>query len=195
MTKVLLISGGIDSFCISQMREFDIFLYINTYQPYSTHEIKTIRRWKKQGLLKGELKIAMDRLSFGNTPQYENGYLPHRNAHLCLIASEYGDEIYIGSTKDDKFRDNVPEFHKRMSEMLTYLCEKPVKVIAPAAFISKITLVETYLNQGGSLKLIEDCFSCYFPGKDVCGECPDCQHKTELLKELEGRRSRVIEVD
>lgn len=183
MTKVLLYSGGMDSWLIDKLWKPDVRLYINIHGSYSDEEIKRLPK---------DVKVID--LPIGIYEQ-ENKYVPLRNLYFLMIASNYGDELCYGAVAGDwRQRDKTPEFVKMAEDMLNYLLGPQSKVDTPRhihietkfLYMHKNEILAEYIKQGGSLKaLYEDSFSCFTPidGKP-CLSCKPCFRKYICMASL-----------
>ena len=178
MKKVLLYSGGMDSWLIKQLWEPDICLYIDIHGSYSNDEIRRLPEDVKivDFPLLGEFELS-------------NKFIPLRNLYFLMIASNYGDEICLGATSGDwGNKDKTPDFLDMSENILNYLwsdkkvCKK-IKVNKDFINRSKTNLLMEYLSKGNDIKTVkESTFSCYTP-KDgnECMECYPCFRKFAIL--------------
>lgn len=171
MTKVLLYSGGMDSWLIRKLWKPDRLVYVDIHGAYS--EVEKARLPKKT--------IIVDMPFLGNV-EMEGGFVPLRNLYFLMVASHYGDEICLGATSGDGGVDKSPEFLVKSSEMLDWLWsdkkthrKSPVHVVTDYVKKSKGQLIQEYLDLGGSVQEIkENTFSCYTPSDDSHDECMSC---------------------
>ena len=105
--KVLLYSGGMDSWLISQLWNPDIKLYIDTGTAYAEEEKRRLPS-----------DVIVEHLDLH---RFERGdkIIPLRNLYFVMLASNYGDEIMLGATYGDRVLDKSPGFAKKASDMLT----------------------------------------------------------------------------
>lgn len=172
MNRVKLVSGGVDSYIMSQ--EFEgKNVYIDFGQLYRDDEIRALK----------ELGVDFEIIKINsNFTAYSNIYINDRN--LCLasiIAMIYSpDEIMIAGLGDDNCKDKSPEAFEKMSRILTEFAEKEIKVVSP--YFNK-TKGEIIQNCNCKDKLPKT-FSCYFPKPDgsACGDCPACLRKAIALE-------------
>jgi 7-cyano-7-deazaguanine synthase in queuosine biosynthesis len=179
MSRVLLYSGGLDSWLINHLWNPDVKLYIDLGTKASKTEIEHLPSdviIEKFDLIKHE---AVDR----------DFYLPMRNLFLVTLASYYGEEICLGAEANDIHLDNNGEFAVRASSLLSYLASeegRTIKVVTPFSKLTKTDMLQAYVKQGGSLdKAFKESFSCYSPfhGKE-CKVCSSCTRKLEAFKQL-----------
>lgn len=178
MKKVLLYSGGLDSWLISQLWKPDVRLYVNINGDYSREEMRR---------LPNDVQV----LNFPLLGSYEmdNKFIPMRNLYFLMLASNYGDEICLGATAGDwGNKDKTPEFLNGAERMINYLLsdkkvKRKISVCRDFINIPKSALMEEYLLKGGNIETIkEETFSCYTPvNGEACLECYPCFRKFALL--------------
>ena len=179
MKKVLLYSGGMDSWIIDKLWKPDIKLFIDVGTKSSKEERK---RLPKDVIVK---EIDLEEF------EQKGGYylLPLRNLILVTIASYYGDEICLGSVGGSVHYDNNEKFRKDTEDLLNYLYSenntKKIKIVLPYMNTSKADLVRLYKEQGGDLEeAFKSSFSCYEPiNGEECGQCESCKKKILAFKE------------
>lgn len=178
MKKVLLYSGGMDSWIIDKLYKPDIKLFIDVKTPSSIEERK---RLPKDVIVK-EFDLSEYEIKEGSH------LLPLRNLILAELGSYYGDEICIGAVGGSIHYDNNEKFRKDTEDLLNYLYSenniKKIKIVLPYMNTTKEELIKMYKEQGGDLKeAFEKSFSCYEPidGKE-CGKCISCIQKIEAFK-------------
>ena len=177
MTKVLLYSGGMDSWLIDKLWEPDIRLYINIHGAYSDQEV-------------ARLPEGVTIADFPLLGQFEQPdmFVPLRNLYFLMIASHYGDSLCLGATKGDGSKDKSLGFLASMEEALGYYWDdkkvnKTIAVEKRFARLSKGDLVREYIKRGGDIERVRaETFSCYTPidGRE-CGACYPCFRKYAAL--------------
>lgn len=179
MKKVLLYSGGMDSWLINKLWKPDYKFYINMHTEYSEEEINR---------LPNDVKV----IDFPLLNKYvlPNSIIPLRNLYLYLIASNetgFEDvEICIGALNGDRINDKSQEFADKLDDLLKFLYQpqqsqpgRKIKISMPFKNNSKRELCEKYVAQGGKLRdIYEQSFTCYHPieGKE-CLSCKACFRK------------------
>lgn len=177
MTKVLLYSGGTDSWLIDKLWKPDIKLYINIHGRYSEEEMK---------LLPKDVRI-IDMPFLGTTETGPKAFVPLRNLYFLMIASTFGDELCIGAVISDIGNpDKTPSFLKNSQKIINQCIGKATgkspydyKICMDYIKKSKFELLEEYLKNGGSLDyFVNNTFSCHNPvdGKE-CWNCKCCYKK------------------
>ena len=177
MKKVLLYSGGMDSWIIDKLWKPDVKLFFRIYTKNNDIEFENID-------MEDVTIVDMDISQF---EQKENNYfMPLRNLQFVVHACHYGDIICLGSVGGSVHRDNNETFGILTETLINYLLsedktrEGKVQVYLPYMNTSKTDLLKMYLDSGGD---IEECytksFSCYSPtdAGNECGMCSSCASK------------------
>ena len=107
--KVLLYSGGMDSWLIDKLWKPDIRLYVDMNTRYSKEEMKRLPD-----------DTIIERLDLSKWER-EDKIIPLRNMYLIGIATNYGDEICLGATAGDRVLDKSPVFAELYEDLLGYL--------------------------------------------------------------------------
>jgi len=177
MCKVLLYSGGTDSWLIDQIWKADKKIYINIHGFYSQDEINKLPK---------DVEI-IDFPFLGLIENRETNFVPLRNLYFLMIASNYGDEICYGATLSDRgSKDKRIEFIEKAEEIINYglngnsfAPDKKVTIVKDFVKLHKFELIQKYLDNGGTIeKFVEESFSCYHSknGKE-CMDCKQCYKK------------------
>ena len=173
-TKVLLYSGGMDSYILSHLEKPDICLYIDVRGIYSKKE--------RENLIKpAHGKLIIDTLDIG---KFERGdVLPMRNAYFILNAAQYGEEIILGSVDGDRAYDNHSWCATLMEMVTNYihqdkrLKDSRIKVRLPCKDKTKIQLLQDFISSGGDPMFLYESVSCYDSELLHCGKCKACIRK------------------
>ena len=174
--KVLLYSGGMDSWLINKLWKPDVLLYVNLHGRYNKQEIAHL----PEGTIIEDFDLSKW--------EREDKILPLRNLYLCMLASNYGDVICLGSTNGDRVLDKSLSFADKSSDILTFLYSpqwwipegRQVEVVLPYKNKTKTEILQEYLNNGGDLETAwKESFSCYEPDEagNVCYKCKPCFRK------------------
>ncbi len=182
--RVLLFSGGIDSFIAYRYLGRPKTVYFNLRTPYSDYEIRVIKELIPDTIIDNSLNLASRQI-----PSDTAAHIPMRNLYLAMLACKYGDEIIICGLKDDKVNDKTPEAFKEMSTLLTSLNDRPIKVTSPFWNMTKAEIVKWYIDTyPGNWDKLHQTISCYTPDKDngtsikrYCGKCQCCFRKWNAL--------------
>jgi len=176
MKKVLLYSGGMDSWLIDKIWKPDIKLYIDINGRYSKQEISKLPN-----------DVIIEKLDLSKFER-DDKIIPLRNLYLIMIASYYGEEICLGATAGDRVLDKSFLFATMTEHLLNYLYTpqwwlpdgKKLKINLDYKNYTKSELLHMYMDQGGSLEEVYDSsFSCYEPTEDghECWNCKPCFRK------------------
>ena len=183
MKKVLLYSGGMDSWLIDKLWKPDIRLYVDMHTKYSDKEIEQIK------LLKDDVKI----IDF-NLGQWErdDAIIPLRNLYLVMLACNITDsediELCVGATYGDRSLDQSKEFSLLAENILNYLYSpqhwipngKHIHIVTDYKNYTKAQLLDMYIKQGGDINKAFECsLSCYHPNDNLeeCWNCKPCFRK------------------
>lgn len=177
MRKVLLYSGGMDSWLIDKLWKPDVKLFFNIGTHNSDRELERVRK-------RSDVEIID--LPLGQFEQVDNNYfLPLRNLHFVTYAAHYGDVICLGATGSSTHRDKNEVFTTLSENAINYLLSEvpsmaTVEIVTPFKGKTKTEMLAQYLMEGGD---IEECynatFSCYNPTPEgkPCMECSSCLSK------------------
>ena len=179
MKKVLLYSGGMDSWLIDKIWKPDVKLYIDINGAYSKEEIRRLPE-----------DVAVFKLPIGIFEQEYTKYVPLRNLYFLMVASNYGDEICLGATAGDYgAKDKRPEFLQQAEDILNYCLSeqsvsagKEIHIERRFVHMSKYEIMQEYLNNGGTIEeAIDQTFSCFYPNNEKeCLWCKPCFRKFML---------------
>lgn len=172
--KVLLYSGGMDSWLIRKIWKPDICLYVDMNTQYSKEEIKRLPP-----------DVVIEHLDLSRWER-EDKIIPLRNLYLIGLATNYGNEICIGATAGDRVLDKSLQFRDMYQEILCYLYQKQhwteerkIRLNFDFKEYTKTQLIRRYLEEGGDInEAFNASFSCYQPenGKE-CWHCKPCFRK------------------
>ncbi len=181
MTKVLLYSGGLDSYALRYLWKPDVSLYVNLGTAYSEVELAkldhrtTVFDFKALQMLEHPDKI-----------------IPMRNLFLVAIAAQFGQQIALAATAGDRVLDKSYRFASQASGILTllmndYWSNRPgaYEVVLPVKSLTKRHLIARFIEMGGDpFELAERSFSCYAPTQEkrACGQCKPCFRKWVAFK-------------
>ena len=188
--KVLLYSGGMDSYILSKFIDSDVLLYCDIGINISEAE----KYWLSLQHGREKKVLIDDRFKLGDIQRLTGFVTPLRLTIMNFIASYYGDEIYGACLKGEKFLANTEEFERQASELLTYMYSEPsysttpkkISIHSPFKDFLKGDIVDRYLKEipDASLDtLAKNTFSCREPSyhNGLCGKCLDCSFKWAIL--------------
>lgn len=185
MKKVLLYSGGMDSWLIDKLWKPDVKLHFDIGTKNNIEENKRMPK-----------DVEIVKLDLARYEDKERNYLlPLRNLFFVEMASYYGDIICLGATGSSTHYDKGEKFARMTEELVNYLYseayDKKIKIVMPYANKTKTDMLKEYLQNGGDIqKAWDETFSCYNPDEDgnPCMKCPSC------LKRIEAFRNNGYEV-
>lgn len=178
--KVLLSSGGMDSFLLAHEPELEgaKHVFVNVGQAYVTKEKIAARYVAKSAGAEFIDVFGPDLCKFEHKP---TGIIPFRNAELILCAAQHGEQIYMGVIADEVNSDKSPEFFNAMEMVLNishrkqYWTEgREYSLLTPFREFSKTELVRRFLQRGGKLLHLLRSVSCYSQQSTHCGRCSSC---------------------
>ncbi len=177
MNTVKLVSGGIDSYIMSQ--EFEgTNVYIDFGQKYAEMEKRALK----------SLCVPFDEISVNSKFKDGEIYIPDRNLTFAsLVAMIYNpDRIMLAGLADDNCEDKNPEAFRIMSNTISQFAGKRIEVESPYFGLTKGELVYRFLDKDKLIKAmnLRKTFSCYKPNADgrPCGNCPACLRKAIALE-------------
>lgn len=187
MKKVLLYSGGMDSWLMSKLWKPDIKLYVDMKTRYSENELARIRK---------EPDVQVVEFPLGQWER-KDAIIPLRNLYLAMVACNVTGsedvEILIGATAGDRVLDKSPAFVAKATDLLSYLYTpqhwipegKKVKVCIDYKQYTKTDLLKMFKKQGGDLEeAFTHSFSCYNPvDGHECWHCKPCFRKFTAFSE------------
>ena len=174
-TKVLLYSGGMDSWIMSRLWQPDVRLYVDIGGAYSAEEVARLPR-----------DVEVEHLPLARWER-DDKIIPLRNLYFVMVASYYGERVALGATAGDRVLDKSAYFAKRASDLLSYLYRpqhwtdgRKVSIELPFKHWTKTTLVREYRAKGWDLEEAwRESFSCYdpTPAGTPCWHCKPCFRK------------------
>lgn len=186
MTRVLLYSGGMDSYILSKLWNPDIKLYID----YGTPQTKIERSRLPNDVKVVELPLGQFMSSDGKN------VILLRNLIFAAIAVNFGDIIALGGVADDVHFDSSEEFVNAETELFNKFLRNEgmsdVQIVVPVKTKTKEQLLELYVDAGYSLdSLLNESWSCYSPvNGSECGNCIACKRKLSAIKYVKEKRGK-----
>lgn len=186
MTTVLLYSGGLDSYALAHIGQPDVLLHVRMGTSYGRVEsgLLAAPAGLENRVTEADLTLALW--------ERADTIIPARNAHLVLLAANYGETVWLAATAGDRVHDKDLKFADRMNELLAHLYApqwwlpdgRDVRMELPAKAWSKEELVARYLAAGGDgAALARDTTSCYDATFHTrhCAGCKPCARKWMAL--------------
>jgi len=182
--SVLLFSGGMDSVIFDKLLEPDILLYIPTGAVYEEIETYKIKQLVDKDFINGDKLVYVPSVLNLTDFERDDAIVPNRNAFLMLVASMYGETLYLGSVWGDRSTDKDETFYKHMTTLLDHMWqeqhwteERKFTISSPYKNTTKTELVKEYIEKGFDPKSIIESYSCYEGKEPVCGWCKPCFRK------------------
>ncbi len=182
MKKILLYSGGLDSWLIDKIWKPDVKLYIDINGTYSQEEISKLPE-----------DVIVEKLDLGKW-ELPNKIIPMRNLYFLMVASNYAIddkyeqyELCLGATAGDRVLDKSVEFADKVTDLFNYLYQeqwwteqKHFRINLDFKEYTKGDLLTQFLTMNGTLEEAwAGSFSCYEPQEDgtECWSCKPCFRK------------------
>lgn len=190
-TTVALYSGGVDSYCMAYLTRPDVLLYVRMGGRYGEDEYAFLHT--PLGMADNLTVISAHTLGRLELP--DSKVIPGRNAVLAILASNFGDDILMGSVDSSTGHDKDNGFAARMNELFDWMYQpsrwlldgRNVRLRLPFYHLTKTELVGQVLARGHSPDTLAGMtFSCYEPTREQgpgvewvqpCGKCPPCGRK------------------
>ena len=174
MKEVVLFSGGPDALIAWEFLKRPDALYVQHNCRYEYKQIKSVLKIKfKAKTSKINLSPTVIDLSEFEQP---DANLPLRNMYLCMYAANMGyDVIHIALQKGEQsIPDRTDVFCKKLSDELTCLLEKTIKINPVFTDMTKQDMVKWYVNNGKDIEILKSTVSCFSPIFRMCGMCKAC---------------------
>lgn len=160
MSKIILLSGGMDSFINWRLFHYDaVPVFVRTGSRYQEHDLR-LARMQSTSLI----ELDMPKLS-----EQSNGVVPHRNIILLgLVANRTSaSSIVVSAPLGEVIHDQQPRFYKLCSEVLG------IPIVNSLSGYTKSDLVSKYIQNFSDRKFLNT-RSCYSSAQGQCGNCPAC---------------------
>ena len=192
MNKVLLSSGGMDSFLLAHQPEVlgATHVFVDIGQSYKAKE------WLSAARVARSCGSPFVRVQGPDLAKHEHftGIIPFRNAQMILLAALHGEEIYFGVIADEINSDKSVEFCKAMEDTLNishrkqyWTKGKQFSIRTPFREQTKSDLLRQYIANGGTIETALTTVSCYDGGALHCGCCASCFKRWVALTNVVGR--------
>lgn len=213
MNDVILYSGGLDSFLTHFYLNFlkidHDLLYFDLGGKYSINEVSLFETYYFKKNVKSSVTVS-DCIFLGEWER-EDAYIPNRNLITAIMANSITsyDNIWIGGTLSDRVNDNNREVFDTLSNLLSKMHNKTIKISSPFWDHHKPTLVKDFCTTSGwgqfdsnldaQKAIVNSTFSCYYPEQEEirtvtysdnsiqdvlskeCLKCPACFRKCMSL--------------
>jgi 7-cyano-7-deazaguanine synthase in queuosine biosynthesis len=186
--SVLLFSGGMDSVMFDALLNPDVLLYAPTGSNYEDIESQKILELGKAGVFDTDKLVVLNKELNLEAFERDDLIVPNRNAHLVLLASHFGETIYLGSVYGDRSFDKDKTFYGLMENLLNHMWseqhwteERKFTVTSPYKDTTKTELIAEYIEAGADVQNVLDSYSCYRGEEQACGICKPCVRKAVSL--------------
>lgn len=180
-SQVILASGGLDSFLVWALHApRAVNLFVDIGHKYAAKERAVIINLADK--VPGFVAKVINGPDLGHL-ELPSGIIPLRNAHLILLAAQYGEDILLGVLRDEINSDKSPEFLDAMGLVLQ-ISHRPqywnnnayttYHLGAPLSGMTKTEAVAQYLQAGKPEAWLHETVSCYDADVGHCGACPSC---------------------
>lgn len=191
--RAVLLSGGIDSICLTFGIRPNIAYTIDYGQVVADREIYVSKYICKQLHIQHQV-IQVDCKSLGAGSLARLGILkcspskewwPFRNQLLITLASmmcikDGITELYLGSVKSDSFhKDGTHEFYNLINKLVSFQ-EGDIKILCPTLDYFSHELVELYKVPTNLLTIAHSCHISNL----ACGRCSGCLKQLRVRHEL-----------
>lgn len=191
--KAVLLSGGIDSICLTYGIKPQIAYTIDYGQTVAEREIYVSEFiCKELGIEHKCIKVDCRNLGSGTLANAENHKLspsdewwPYRNQLLITLACMQGikdevEEIYLASVKSDSFhKDGTHQFYNLINTLVEYQ-EGKMKILCPTLNFYSHELANVY---SVPIDLLTIAHSCHI-SNIACGKCSGCIKQLKVRHEL-----------
>ena len=170
-SNVLLFSGGLDSYIAYYYLNKPISIFANMKQKYADIELNRVNKMIDEF----GMNIIIDNKTFDfSDMELSNAIIPNRNMYLALLASNYGDNIWMAACDGDYNLDKNPEIFKKASAFFSSLMDRKIKVNTPFWDWTKTDMIKWYLESGYPEEGLYYTYSCFYGFGVHCGRCKSC---------------------
>ena len=174
--RILLFSGGLDSFIAWHYLDKPPCVYFDIGLDICTEELKVIKKLGIPVLVDRSINLV-DREEEG-----DNKFIPGRNLYYAMLACKYSDKIIMAGVADDNVNDKNADIFREFSRTLSTLNNREIKVVSPFWEMTKADIVKWYLENVGDKEALIQTGSCYDLTKgSYCGNCTCCFRKWVAL--------------
>jgi 7-cyano-7-deazaguanine synthase in queuosine biosynthesis len=156
--EAILYSVGLDSYILKNYlsyykHNFDC-LYFDHCGRYTKNEI---------GYLDNKVEVV-NTLNFKHIEK-PDAFIPNRNILMSIMANSMGyDIIWIGGSASDRVNDNNEKVFEQLSDFLTKMNGRKIKIDSPFWHVYKENMIEWYDRSiGNTTDLVSRTFSCFKP--------------------------------
>lgn len=193
MSRLLLMSGGIDSICLAYWLRPALCITVDYGQRAAKAEMAASANvCSALGLQQKSIKADISALGSGNmVGEIDSPHSPHtefwpfRNQFLLTLAAMVAIQqrhaaVLIGSVSSDKrHADGRPAFRSAFNALLEQQ-EGSISMEAPAGDMTTGELITT---SGVPMNVLGWAHSCH-TGNLACGRCPGCNKHSQAMQSL-----------
>lgn len=173
MSKVLCFSGGVDSFVAWYKLGKPRCIHFTGHSRYSGKELQAVQELRD--LTNMTLHIVDTGWMRNSEFADADAWIPGRNLTFAIIASYFGDEIYIPCQRGEReTEDRSEKFFQEVSDLLSRHWRKPVVVDCVFHDETKVDLIAWYLSTSANIEFLKKTISCFSPLPGRCGVCKSC---------------------
>lgn len=183
MKKIILYSGGLDSYCLFRIMlhkgyEDDIVLfYIDSDTPLAKLEREVVA----QTALQYNVGFKITPKQYIQYYAQSDGFIPLRNLLFSMLPVMDGaDIVLLAAVQGEESLDKSKKFFRDTSKLFSYLLHRKVLIGAPTIGMTKTELVAEVLKIGVLPEELMSTVSCYLGekyrvhGYAGCGSCQAC---------------------
>jgi 7-cyano-7-deazaguanine synthase len=172
MSEVLLLSAGLDSFPAWHYLGRPPALYFDLRHRYAEQERASLAALAARCGIDLTIGTELDL----SRREAADAIIPMRNAYLAMLAAEHADTVWCVGVKGDRTHDKSPAAFAQISDFISALAGRQIRVVSPFWEMTKTQIVAWYLDQGLPVADLLLTFSCSrSDGANVhCGRCSSC---------------------
>lgn len=171
-SEILLFSAGLDSFPAWHYLGRPAALYFDLGHRYARQERAAIAE------LAGRCEIDVTYSDELKLAEWEAGdaIIPMRNAYFAMLAANRAPTVWCVGVKGDRTHDKSPEAFAQISQFVTTLSGRPLRLDSPFWTMTKTDIIAWYLSQGLPAEDLLATYSCsrLDGAMTHCGACSSC---------------------
>jgi 7-cyano-7-deazaguanine synthase in queuosine biosynthesis len=192
MAAIALVSGGWDSMAMWRMIGLPPALHVHTGNRAQEREHEVVMTWA--GVWGGRVECV----EAGGWHEWENGWVPFRNALLILLAAQRAPVVYLARVaewapdKNGRYLRRLERLATQGMRGVTQGAHGSLTIETPYAHLTKRGLYAHYgaaLGKDAAADLWQGTWSCYEAGPWPCGTCAGCLQRLATYAGLSGRVS------
>lgn len=173
--KLLLYSGGMDSFIAWEYLNRPATLYVDLQHRYAKQEMDAIIDTIPWTIIDKRLSLK--------DQEDKDAHIPMRNAFLLMIASFYNNDIVLVVQKGEMtIPDRSDKFFQSFGSWLSWMNNTTMKISTPFADMTKTQMVTWYLDSNLPIEMLLRTRSCFSNTSTPCGACAACFRRWVALQ-------------